>query len=415
MKKLLMFVIVAGVLVYGGYRGSAWYVTHTLLTDTRQALADDGVLSWSRIHATLDGEVIIENLRYQSFAMNPPVSSRQAVLSFGSVGALAQWLMERQRWPMQWQLRLDDIGIALDQPLQRDWVQAQNNVRAPFYRPLCGTAGQRLATSDWRGMGLPELRGVITLNRQADGLYLHGQGGVWGSFDAQFLDAELRNPLALSEGLKGLGERVELIVRDAGLMRRVTAYCSLASDLEPEAWLTQAQQQFSADLAAYGWHPSVQLASLYRVWLREGGELSATLSLTRDAFGLPLRSAATPEDWRAPWQPVYNGAMVPDVYLMAMPAQVAEEPEPVVASIHTAPGFMDEPVTEAARWLNRQVRVSLVSGRVVEGRLIAADSEQLNVGRMMDGGEMGYQISLRGVENFQVWRQTSSPTTNARE
>ena len=415
MKKLLMFVIIASALSYGGYRGGAWYVTHTLLVDMRQALADDGVLSWGRIHATLDGDLVIENLSYQSFALNSPVDSRQAVLSFGSAGAVAQWLMDSQRWPAQWQLRLDDVGIALDQPLQRDWVQPPEDARAPFYRPLCGSAGQRLTGSSWQGMGLSELRGVITLDRQVDGLYLHGQGGVWGSFDAQFPDAVLRNPLALGEDLDGLGERVELTFRDAGLMRRVTAYCSRASDLEPEAWLTQAQQQFSADLATYGWRPSGQLASLYRVWLREGGELQATLSLTQDALGLPVRSATAPEDWRAPWQPAYNGAMVPDVYLVDVPAPVIEEPEPVMASVPTGPGFRDEPVTEAARWLNRQVRVSLVSGRVVEGRLIAADSEQLNVGRMMDGGEMGYQISLRGVENFQVWRQSPSPATDASE
>ncbi|MCH8497964.1 MAG: hypothetical protein LAT63_05775 [Marinobacter sp.] len=415
MKKLLMFLIVAGALAYGGYRGGAWYITHTLLVDARQALADDGVLSWGRIHPTLDGEVVIEGLSYQSFAMNPPISSNRAVVSFGSAGAVVQWLMDSRRWPAHWQLRLDDFGIALDQPLQRDWMQPQDHARPPFYRPLCGAGGQRLTARSWQGMGLPELRGVISLERQSEGLYIHWQGGVWGSFDAHFPDAALRDPLALREGLDGLGERVELTFRDAGLMRRVTAYCSRASDLEPEAWLTQAQQQFSADLAAYGWSPSGQLASLYRVWLREGGELQAAVSLTQDALGLPLRSATAPEDWRAPWQPAYNGAMVPDVYLVEKAVAVMEEPAPMTAAVPAGPGFRDAPVTEAARWIDRQVRVSLVSGRVVEGRLIAADSDQLNVGRMMDGGEMGYQISLRGIENFQVWRQSPASATGVSE
>ena len=106
----------------------------------------------------------------------------------------------------------------------------------------------------------------------------------------------------------------------------------------------------------------------------------------------------------------YNGASVPDVYLEALPpepAPVDEAAEPS-ADIRENPavaGWYTEPVATAGSWVGRRVRVTLSNDNVVEGRLVSVSERQLEVARVVAGGEVAYPMLLSAVSGFEVWRR----------
>ncbi len=71
-------------------------------------------------------------------------------------------------------------------------------------------------------------------------------------------------------------------------------------------------------------------------------------------------------------------------------------------------GWYVEPVGTAGQWIGRQVRVTLSNDNVVEGRLVSVSDRELEVARVVAGGEVAYPMLLRAVSGFEVWRRGRS-------
>ena len=69
------------------------------------------------------------------------------------------------------------------------------------------------------------------------------------------------------------------------------------------------------------------------------------------------------------------------------------------------PAWSVETLTSAENWLGRQVRVTLNSGKQVEGRLERVGDRELEIARMLDTGEVVYPILKRAISTFEVWRR----------
>ena len=59
----------------------------------------------------------------------------------------------------------------------------------------------------------------------------------------------------------------------------------------------------------------------------------------------------------------------------------------------------------AEQWIDRQVRVTLSNDNVVEGRLVSVSERELEVARVVAGGEVAYPMLIRAIVNFEVWRR----------
>jgi RNase P/RNase MRP subunit p29 len=55
------------------------------------------------------------------------------------------------------------------------------------------------------------------------------------------------------------------------------------------------------------------------------------------------------------------------------------------------------------------VRVTLVNGNKVEGRMGGIVDERMEVVRLVDGGEVAYPIAMRLIDTFEVWRRDQNP------
>jgi hypothetical protein len=199
-----------------------------------------------------------------------------------------------------------------------------------------------------------------------------------------------------------------LIFRDAGLMRRVSAYCARETGLEVGDWAANAAAALERGLLIRGYRPSPQMLALYRQWLTEGGELAFTVAPDAERLGIPVREAGDATD---SWPVLYNGARVPDLYLTRL-----EQPPPPLPELAAEPvpedpeqqGWYADSVDNAANWIGRRVRIRLSNDNQVEGRLVSVSEQELEIARTVAGGEVAYPILIRAITDFEVWRRGRS-------
>ena len=415
MKRLLSFLIITGIVVFAGFKAGTWWLADQRLAEARSQLSDYGVLHRGSIGSTLGGKLALKQAAWEDFRLTQPLSVGQLTFDTGSPVALLEFLFNPQNMPATWVLMADGVSLKLESDMFRNWLApsvAPEAADVPLLALSCGPdARQQPGSGDLLRMGISELAGDLTLTQTADAASLELNAGAVGSVELRWPGAQfnLRQPGALVENVLGsTRESVAVTVRDAGLMRKLSAYCVRETGQALEPWLSRASRVLASGLQARGYEPSDQLLALYRQWLREGGELSFSLRPDSPTLGIPVRTAGadTNESWPVRW----NGSAVPEVYLTAVEA--AEPVIPPQALEPVAP--REDPDTRqwypgdlasADGWLGQQVRVTLNNGKQVEGRLARVGERELEIVRMIGSGEASYPILKRAIRTFEVWRR----------
>lgn len=413
MKKLLSLLVILVIVTWVGFKGAAWWLTEQSLADLRQSWSSEGALTWGRIGSGVTGDVTVNELQFESFRLSSPLVIERAQFSTSDAVQLIQALAG-EGLPERWSLRFDRSVMNLDAALFRNWVTAGGETPAPLFAPVCGPdARQHLGSGDFMRMGIDRITGDALLKQTADGINLEVHTWTTGGLDLFWPSARLQLTDSGPQLVSTSGE-VRVTLRDAGLMRRITAYCARETGQAPDQWANMVMMSFAEGLGARGFQPAPQALALYRQWLTEGGELVMTLNPRQEAFGVPVRVPASETDPDSPPEGgslsvTYNGAEVPDVYLVSSVPDVPVVPEqalePVVQSGAGGPGWQPATLAEAERWLGYQVRVTLSNERVVEGRLSGLTDERMEVARIVGGGEVAYPMVLRAIDRFEVWRQ----------
>lgn len=419
MKKLLLSLVCLLLLAYIGFKGAAWYQVHSLLEQAHDALEKQGVLKWGRIGSSLSGHISVYDLEYQPFLLNQPLRATRVTFSADAVPELMDALGGGPL-PGHWTLRAENLHLQLASPLIRDWAGPGNAaINAGLINIPCGTGALGLSTL--MSMGVSQVAGDLRIEQDnmlddTGGLKIDLQAGKLGSAEIRLPGLRLDRTLDEDGNLPGYSGPVDVELRDGGFMRRLAAYCARAVDVGPEDWAEQATRVFSEQLQVTGYQPSDQLRALYKVWLRDGGELKATLAAGEPLLGLPERNRPAGDGAVDPtlgsFDVLYNGARVPDLfvrYLQRPQAQPAVLPQSGSSDNEAAtdgPAFRPADPRQAARWPDRRVRVTLKSGRVVDGRLSKVTDKQLEVTRTVDGGEVAYPLARSAITLFEVWRRT---------
>lgn len=265
MKKLLLVLVALALMGYAVFKGTAWYFTRQALEAAPQAGVLEGVVTAKSLHSGLSGTVTLETARYQPFRMTQPVTADVVHFEADSPVALLRSLILYRALPQQWRLVLDGLRLKLDPAMLKGWVVAgdQDADRALF-SPVCAPDHrQQLGSGDLIRMGVPALNGDATINQASDGLHIDLNTTEAGSLELYWPDARLS--LAAPAAVLGSSEAVaRVILRDAGLMRKVTAYCAREADMAVTAWADLVTQSFREGLHARGYQPSKQLVALYR-------------------------------------------------------------------------------------------------------------------------------------------------------
>lgn len=408
MKKLLIILVVLALIAWIGFKGAVWYLADSRLGQAREALSEQGVLLRGQIGSSIAGELSLRETHFQPFQLTQGVSIRLLQYQTPSALALLQGLLSPSELPEQWTLTGDGLRLLLDPAMIKTWVSPDPEAPPALFAPVCGPDHrQRMGAGDLIRMGVTDLSGDFLLRQQPGGLGFEINTSAVGSLELEWPGARL-DPTR-PDSLPGTTEQpVQVILRDGGLMRKISAYCARESGMTIDAWADAVASDFSAALAARGLEPSDQLRALYQRYVTEGGRLELSLRPSAPALGIPVRRDAGQDV--AEFVVGYNESLVPGIYLTAIDSTSPDIPvearEPVVAAeVEAAPDWRPSPVAEAARWLERRVRVTLDSGRVVEGRLAGVTETRLSVAQALDGGEVAYPIAITGVTEFDVWRR----------
>jgi len=405
MKRLLTLLVVLALMGYLAFKGGVWWLADQRLAEADRAVDDIGVIDHGQIRSDISGSLTLVDGFYEDFRLSRPLKVGRLTFDAGSPVALVNALLDPSALPSQWRLRGEQLSMTLDNALLSNWVTESGEPGTPpLFAPVCGpNPQQRLSTVDLLGLGIARVTGEVLLRQDASQVYGEITTAETGSLEVLWPGARF-NPLDPMALMTSSTQPVSVTLRDGGLMRRISAYCSREAGMETDQWLDVATEAFRAGLADRGFRASDQLVALYRQWLTEGGELGLELRPGEPLWGVP-------EGASAPFV-TYNGSRVPDVYLEQLevapePAESAEPAEEKPAA--QAPGWQVADKAEAAGLIGQTVRVTLANGNVVEGRLAAVSEERMEVARLVDGGEVAYPIATRLIDGFEVWRRGQTP------
>ncbi|SOB77717.1 hypothetical protein SAMN04488490_3543 [Marinobacter sp. LV10R510-11A] len=413
MKRLLTTLILASLLCFSVFKAGVWWLADQRMAEAHQTLSESGVLDRGKIGSGVEGRLILSGAYWQDFELTQPLAIGRAEFEAGSPIALLKALMDPSDLPASWSLEVEGLALVLEAIMFRNWVTAdgaRDSEQAALFAFSCAPdPRQQLGSGDLLRMGITRLAGELILYQTPDRVHLELNSENTGSLELNWPGARI-NLLSPETTLTSSSQPLEITLRDGGLMRRVAAYCAREAGVETAQWAGRALEAFETGLEARGWRASDQLLALYRQWLLKGGEITASVRLGSETFGIPVRSEEEGADGSTAWELEYNGAMVPDVFLRQAEPVVVEPPKealepmvprenPEITRWHT------EDLEQATAWVGRKVRVTLSNGNVVEGRLASVTEQELEVSRTVAGGEVAYPITARAITSFEVWRR----------
>jgi len=412
MKRLLATLVILVLIGFAAFKAGVWWFTDQRMAEARQSLEPYGVLHRGSISSGLEGRLVLNDASWQDFELTQPLDIARVEFDAGSPVNLLSALVDPTNLPAQWTLRLDGLGLTLDPTMLRNWVTAEgansDGDPALFVLSCAPDPRQQLGSGDLIRMGITALAGDGFVRQTPGNLHAELNTISTGSLELDWSDARIRiqdSELSVSSG----AEPMSLTLRDGGLMRRIAAYCAREAGIETTVWAGRVVEALSAGLEARGLAASDQLKALYRQWLLEGGELTVSLQPDQPMFGVPVRADENDGEGLS-WPVRYNGAGVPDVYLTEAEPVIQETPEVAVEPVVPR----EDPETEswypadlenAGQWVDRRVRVTLSNENVVEGRLVSVSERELEVARVVAGGEVAYPMLIRAIVSFEVWRR----------
>ena len=421
MKKLLIYVLAALFLAAATHYAILWYGAHSTMRDMKELAGPWGDLHWDRIRPGFDGSASIEGVRWHWFDVSEPITLDS--VSFRTPGLLSihQWLLNADE-PAAWELEINEAELVLQPDLFRPWARAHRALslqQHPLHLERCGSQ-PALTPADLLRMGIDRVSADATLRYRGQaggdghGYALDLDAGLLGSLSGRWRGERLALPWSDTSATYWPGiDQGQMVLRDAGFMRRLSSFCAAAEDEPVDEWVALSTRRWSDAMQAQGMNPSPATAELFRSWLREGGELamewapSADFSLSGEQLSL------------AQWQDKagvsihYNDRAWDNVGFAVDPDKPArdraEQRLVPVEEPDTEPRFRESDTERAAAWIDRRVRLDLTNGRRVEGQLVALEGDALHIRRNLEGGEVVAPFHADDIETFSVWRRPNDP------
>lgn len=412
MKRLFATLVIVVVVGLVAFKAGVWWLADQRLAELRKGLEASGVLHRGSISSGVDGRLVLNDASWQDFELTQPLDIQKVEFDASSPVSLLSALIDPTRLPGSWTLSLEGLELDLEPTMLRNWVTAEgpnSDGEPPLFMLSCAPdPRQQLGSGDLIRMGVTRLTGEAFIRQSPEGLQAELNTLSTGSLELNWPGSRVQVTDTLP-AIDDAGEPMRLTVRDAGLMRRIAAYCAREVGVSATEWAARAVQALEGGLAARGLAPSDQLKALYRQWLLEGGELILSIRPEAALLGIPVRTDEVGQAGNS-WPVRYNGSEVPDVYLneVAPAAEVLPETavEPVVQPENPdVEAWYPEPLDTAGQWVGRKVRVTLSNDNSVEGRLVSVGERELEVARVIAGGEVAYPMLIRAITNFEVWRR----------
>ncbi|TVP54627.1 MAG: hypothetical protein EA349_11220 [Halomonadaceae bacterium] len=418
MKKRLLMSGLVLLLVWGSYHALVWLGAQRTMNQLAQQWSEHGDLRWEGVRTSSSGQVKVQGLQWYWFDITQPVTATALHLELPGPVALLQALW-RGQWPDQARVQLESVQLQLEPDLFRPWARARpSRLKGQPLLALAACGERRvLAPTDFLQMGIDRfaLNLTLTYDQAAQrSLGIDLDAGYLGRL-AGFLDLDQQDIMqwAGATGEVPAAKSASLRLNDGGFMGRLATYCAAREDKTREDWVELSSERWVALMTEAGTVPTESLQRFYRHWLSQGGELAlewqpdpeqraalgerASAQAWLQAQGLSLR---------------HNNERVPEPGVALEPGRT---PEPVIAEpvrdpeLERIARYYDSELERAAAWIDRRVRLTLTSGRVLEGRLLSRDDTHMLLHKALEGGEMMLPVPLESIKGFAVWRRGDDP------
>lgn len=398
------------------YYGTLWYGARSAISKVGEAVSPWGNLHWDSARPAWDGSIIVEGLRWRWFDITRPVFAQRVTLEAPGLTALPSWLLNGNQ-PRRWRMTIDNAQLTVEPDLFRPWAHSRRALslqRYPLYFHGCGEQAA-LTPADLLRMGLDRIAGDIELADRGSEAEEHryrieADAGRMGSFSLDWDADSFHVPILSGEhGVPSLPEQGRLMVRDAGLMRRLSSFCAAAEDEPVGEWVEKTSSHWAGAMADQGMVPTDATTALYGAWLRGGGELALAWALDPDK---PPEDGLSSGEWqrRTGLDVTYNDEELEDIGFSleeTRPARSGTDRAPLVPVEESSPepAFRESDTERAGAWIDRRVRVTLTSGRSVEGQLVAREGGALHIRRSLEGGTVVAPFKVANIDRFEVWRR----------
>lgn len=416
MKRTFGALVILLLLAVSAFYATLWYGARTTVLDMEDAVSPWGNLHWDAIRPTWDGNIKLQGVRWHWFDITRPVTVREVILETPGLLALPQWLLGGEQ-PSQWRLRVDDVELVVEPDLFRPWARSRRALSLkhhPLHFHGCGEQ-PALTPADLLRMGVDRITGDMTLKDRGSGAsdyryHVELEAGRLGSLSLAWGSQNLQLPVVSGPGeIPAMPAKAKMVVRDAGLMRRLSSFCAAAEDEPVADWVNRASSHWADAMSDQGLAPTASTTALYRQWLHEGGELA--LGWTLDAGTWPQNGVSAAQ-WRAQtaFRVIHNDQQLDSIgFSLSAPSKPPEEVDraPLVPVEEPAPepAFRESDTQRAGAWIDRRVRLELVSGRRIEGQLVAREGSQLHIRRTLEGGSVVAPFRETDIARFEVWRR----------
>jgi hypothetical protein len=419
MKKLLLPLLVLLGLTYLGLKGAAMFFTKQAVEVLREKNVEDVALSYDWVSVGLDGVIELSGVRLTLFKLKRAMAIETVSISFDSIIDALYGMQEfadgntgRLR-----RLMLVNASGSLSGRDPEQWLAQE--VDPVFAVPLalygCGEYS-RVSPEVLQRMGIQQLVGTLDLQIIAPGQYLLDvetqQMGRWQIS----MTVQEGEPLQLLKPSEWLLRKFELSYIESGYFRRLSNFCSGLSGQEREAFAAQAARQWRLAMARYGILLGPELEHVYARFLALGGQLNLSLS---PSLQTPLRALVTREQEnlaeRSGLALKLNGEDMESTQIFFQRVQTGVEQAP-----STAPERKTEPEPSrdhVKRWTEQSlmpenlqrhvgfpVRLSMLDGKQLEGRLLEIGQHELNISQRVGSGEISFAVSLDGIAGLAVYR-----------
>ncbi|MGM0450893.1 MAG: hypothetical protein ACQERE_08700 [Pseudomonadota bacterium] len=417
MKRLFAAPVLVLLLVAVAYYGSLWYGARSAVSKLEDAVSPWGNLHWDSVRPSWDGRVTLQGVRWHWFDITRPVHARRMTLEAQGLLSLPSWFLGEDQ-PQQWRITVDNVELTVEPDLFRPWARSRRALslkRHPLHFHGCGEQAV-LTPADLLRMGVDRITADISLADRGAGHSGHRyQAGVdagrLGSLSLEWNADTFQLPVLSKQGpAPAMPEEGQLLVRDAGLMRRVSSFCAAAEDEPVGEWVERTSAHWAGAMADQGVVPTDATTALYREWLREGGELLLAWSLDDEPNLGEAGLSAAQWQQRTGLGVTYNDRDLDGIgFSLSEPSQPASETDraPLVPVDEPSPqpAFRESDTERAGAWIDRRVRLRLASGRTVEGQLVAREGGALHIRRTLEGGSVVAPFRLSEIERFEVWRR----------
>ncbi|ARU58559.1 acetylornithine deacetylase [Oleiphilus messinensis] len=437
LKKLFATLILAAIVVFGAFKGGMWYLVSQQLNQMKEAFTPYGVINWKWISTSFDGDIVVERLSINSFALKNEIVVQRLQLQFDGIKPMLEfaWGVHQGWYPDELTINAEHVVLQLSPSSFNSLLpnDARFSAFSPFRLYDCGD-NEYLTGRQLQAMGYEKLDYNVRLNyvyAPAEGalsarLNVEGAGMGRGLLDVVLdYDADRVRPTTLFAGWPSL-KKASLNVKDEGYFRRIGFYCSRISNASEQEFVAGYLQNRLAALQENGVYLSPVFADAWKQYMTQGKALavgaSPTQSFSLDDWNdteMPLGEKTAEILEHVKIQLLLGGQplgaeliridrdqlnqldFTPEALEQMRQEALARQAE-ASKTVYVAK-YRGVPVENMDNYANRPVKLQLDDGRLVEGVLVAIEEFRVEVESQVKGGTVSYFIEKKQIESAEIY------------